>query len=132
MTATLAAFAKGHTFPPIALDLSERWVRIYVEAVEDGAIEQAGAVPPMALAARAIGALLESAGLPDGTVHVAQDLTFHRLVNPGETLTATARILSRGERQGWVLLGVALTVSDREASVMDGRATLTFPADSAA
>lgn len=127
MTASLAAFSKGHTFPSIALDLSEPWVKSYVDAVEDGAIAQAGAVPPMALAALAIGALIESAGLPDGAVHVAQDLSFHRVVNPGENLTATARIVSRGERQGWVLMGVALTVSDREAAVMDGRATLTFP-----
>lgn len=129
MTATLAAFSKGHTFPPIALDLSQQWVRSYVEAVEDEAIAQAGAVPPMALAALAIGALLESAGLPDGAVHVAQDLSFHRVVNSGENLTASSRIVSRGERQGWVLMGVEVIVSDHQASVMDGRATVTFPAN---
>ncbi len=134
MTATLAAFAKGHQFPPLQLDLSERWVRTYVEAVEDNTIEHhPGSVPPMALAALAIGALLKSAGLPEGAVHVAQELSFARSVSAGEALTATARILSRGERQGWVLMGVDLTVTDHDGnSVMDGRATLTFPVEAEA
>ena len=69
-----------------------------------------------------------AAGLPEGAVHVAQELSFVRSVSPGEALTASARVLSRGERQGWVLMGVDLTVADDSgASVMNGRATLTFP-----
>jgi acyl dehydratase len=134
MTATLAAFAKGHQFPPLQLDLSERWVRSYVEAVEDTTIgRHPRSVPPMALAALAIGALLKSAGLPEGAVHVAQELSFARSVRPGEALTASARVLSRGERQGWILMGVDLTVADDSGiSVMDGRATLTFPAEAEA
>ena len=129
MTATLAAYAKGHQFPPLLLDLSDEWVRSYVEAVEDGTTEpHPGPVPPMALAALAIGALMKSAGLPQGAVHVAQELSFVRSVSAGEALTATARVLSRGERQSWVLIGIQLTVADDSGnSVMDGRATLTFP-----
>ena len=51
MTATLAAYAKGHQLPPLQLDLSDEWVRRYVEAVEDSTIEHhPGSVPPMALA----------------------------------------------------------------------------------
>ena len=134
MTATLAAFAKGHQFPPLQLDLSEQWVHSYVEAVEDAAIDRhQRSVPPMALAALAIGALLKSAGLPEGAVHVAQELSFVRSVSPGEALTASARVLSRGERQGWVLMGVALAVADDSGSaVMTGRATLTFPMEAEA
>lgn len=134
MTATLAAFAKGHQFPPLQLDLSERWVRTYVEAVGDTTIEHhPGSVPPMAIATLAIGALLKSAGLPEGAVHVAQELSFARSVSVGEALTASARVLSRGERQGWVLMGVNLTVTDHDGrSVMDGRATLTFPVEAEA
>lgn len=134
MTASLAAYAKGHQFPPLQLDLSEQWVSSYVQAVEDGAIvRHPRSVPPMALAALAIGALLKSAGLPEGAVHVAQDLSFARSVSPGEALTALATVLSRGERQGWILMGVDLTVADDSGvSVMNGRATLTFPAEAEA
>ena len=129
MTATLAAYAKGHQLPPLQLNLSDPWVRSYVEAVEDSTIEHhPGSVPPMALAALVIGALLKSAGLPPGAVHVAQELSFVRSVSVGQALTATARVLSRREHQGWILMGIELTVADDSGnSVMDGRATLTFP-----
>lgn len=134
MTQTLAAFGKGHEFPPTSFDLSHDWVADYVAAVEDAAIaSHAGVVPPMALAALGVRALLESAGLPEGAVHVGQELSFHRAVNTGETLAARAKIVSRGERAGWVLVGLDLSISDADdAVVMTGRATLTFPAETGA
>ncbi len=129
MTTTLAALPKGHRFPPVAFDLSRRWVMDYVEAVEDAAIGAfADAVPPMAVAALSIRALLQSADLPPGAVHLGQEMTFHRTVRVGESLAAAAEIVSRGERQGWVLMGVDLSVADASGEpVMTGRATLTFP-----
>lgn len=129
MTATLAAFEKGHQFAPVPLDLSDEWISTYVDAVEDEAIGAlAPAVPPMALATLGVSTLLDSAGLPDGAVHVAQELQFHRAAMIGERLSASAKVLSRGERAGWVLMGIELAVSDESSgSVMSGRATITFP-----
>lgn len=134
MTQTLAAFGKGHEFPPTSFDLSQEWVADYVAAVEDGAIaSHTGVVPPMALATLGVRALLESAGLPEGAVHVGQELSFHRRVQTGETLAARAKIVSRGERAGWVLVGLDLTIADADdAAVMSARATLTFPAEAVA
>lgn len=131
MTTTLAALPKGHRFPPITFDLAREWVRDYAEAVEDGAIAAlVGRVPPMAVAALSIRALLQSAGLPSGAVHLGQELAFHAPVGIGEQLSAAAEITSRGERQGWVLMGVDLAVADASGrSVMNGRATVTFPLD---
>lgn len=129
MTTTLAALPKGHRFPPVAFDLSSQWVSSYVAAVEDAAIGAlADAVPPMAVAALSIRALLQSADLPPGAVHLGQDLTFRRAVRVGETLSVAAEIVSRGERQGWVLMGVGLSAAAASGEpVMTGRATLTFP-----
>ena len=134
MTATLAAFGKGHEFTPISFDLSHDWVTSYVAAVEDDAIaSHHDLVPPMALATLGVRTLLESVGLPQGAVHVGQELSFKRAVRVGETLAARARIVSRGERTGWVLMGLDLSITDAEADeVMAGRATLTFPAEEAA
>jgi acyl dehydratase len=126
----LGSLAKGHQLPPAPLPLSREWVAEYVAAVEDGAIAQVGgdSVPPMALAALAIRSLLEQARLPQGTIHVAQELTFFRAVRSDESLSARAQVASRGERQGWVLMGIDLSVEDAERSpVMAGRATLTMP-----
>ena len=131
MPATLASIEKGHRFASVQFQLSPEWVRDYVAAVEDDAIAAVGAlVPPMALAALSIRALLGQAALPRGAIHVGQELAFKRSVTVGETLMAKAEITSRGERQGWVLMGVAMTVEDQaEAPVMQGRATITFPLD---
>lgn len=128
---TLASLTRGHVFPSIALDLSLEWVREYTQSVEDAAIGRLGGdfVPPMALAALSIRALLEHAGLPPGAVHVGQELSFHRPVRAGSRLRAAAEIVSRGERQGWVLMGVQMQVQDEGSEpVMTGRATVTFPA----
>ena len=126
---TLAALEKGYEFPPASFDLSEEWVDAYVASVEDEAIVSldGGVVPPMAVAALAIRALLEHASLPPGTLHAGQELAFTALVRRGETLTVVARIASRGERAGWALMGVELRVARGGVAVMSGRATISFP-----
>jgi len=126
---TLADLEKGHEFPPAPFDLSDQWVDAYVASVEDeaiGALEGAF-VPPMAVAALAIRALLEHASLPPGTLHAGQELTFTAPVRRGEALTVAARIASRGERAGWALMGVELNVARDGEAVMTGRAMISFP-----
>jgi hypothetical protein len=129
MPATLAALPKGHEFPPTTFTLSPEWVDAYIDAVGDAAIRDAGPglVPPMAVAALSIRALIEASPLPPGTLHAGQELAFHRAVRIGEELTVAARIISRGERTGWVLMSVDLSVSSSGEPVMTGRATVTFP-----
>jgi acyl dehydratase len=131
----LATLEKGYKFEPTRLELTEGWVREYISAVEDGAIGSIArdAVPPMALAALSIRSLIDRSSLPEGSIHVGQELAFHRIVPLGETLSAQAEITSRGERQGWVLMAVAMTVVDeRGEPVMNGRATITFPLETGA
>ena len=129
MPPRLDSLAKGHELPPSTFELSPEWVREYVAAVEDEAIGAMGPdlVPPMAVAALAVRALLERAALPPGAVHIGQEIAFRRAARVGERLSASARIVSRGERQGWLLMGIDLSVSGEGGLVMDGRATLTMP-----
>lgn len=130
MPPRLDTLAKGHELPLSAFELSPEWVRQYVAAVEDGAIGLQGPelVPPMAVAALAVRALLERAALPPGAVHIGQEMTFRRAARVGERLSASARVVSRGERQGWVLMGIDLSVEGEGGPVMEGRATVTMPA----
>ena len=126
---------KGHEFPPAEFDLSPSLAQDYVEAVEDGAIRTLGSglVPPMAIAALSIRALLEAAGLPAGAIHLGQEAAFHGAARVGDRLTARARVASRGERQGNVLMSVDMTVETSDGRpLMEGRATITFPAAEAA
>jgi hypothetical protein len=131
MPPRLDTLAKGHEFPATTFELSAEWVREYVAAVEDEAIGSLGAdlVPPMAVVALAVRALLERASLPAGAVHIGQEIVYRRAARVGEKLSAAARILSRGERQGWLLMGIDLSVNGEGGPVMEGRATLTMPAE---
>jgi acyl dehydratase len=133
MTLTLASLQKGYTFTSRAFDLSPDWARDYARAVEDEATAQhvgPDFLPPMAVAALSIRALLEEAALPPGTLHAGQELAFIRPVRVGERLEAGAVVAGRGERHGWVLMSVDLRVQDAGGHpVMDGRATISFPID---
>jgi acyl dehydratase len=104
-------------------------VKAYVEAVDDRAIYGIGAdlVPPMAVAALSIRALIEASPLPPGTLHAGQELSFRRAVKIGDDLSVTARVISRGERAGWVLMSIDIGASANGEQVMTGRATITFP-----
>ncbi len=130
---TLASVQKGHEFPPAEFELTPDWVSAYVAAVADGAIASLGAnaVPPMAVVALSIRALLEGAGLPPGAIHVGQELAFRRAVRVGDRLAVMASVASRGERAGWVLMGVDISVTSGAVELMSGRALVTFPAGEA-
>jgi hypothetical protein len=129
MQTTVAALDKGYEFPPVEFELTPDWVSAYVAAVGDESIAGCGEglVPPIGVAALAIRALLEHASLAPGTIHAAQEVAFTRAAHTGETLAVQARIASRGERAGWVLMGVDLGVTCRQEPIMTGRATITFP-----
>ena len=129
MPPRLDTLAKGHKLQPSTFELTAEWVREYAAAVEDEAIGWLGPdlVPPMAVAALAVRALLDQAALPPGAVHIGQEMAFRRAVRTGERLSATARVVSRGERQGWVLMGIDLSVTGEGGPVMEGRATVTMP-----
>ena len=130
MTVSLADLPKGHEFAETRFKLTPEWVAQYVGAVEDEAIGQVPGrtYPPLALATCSVRSLLEQAALPRGAIHVGQELNFSLSgVNAAELLSR-ARIASRGERQGWVLMGIDLRIeNDSGAEVMSGRATITFP-----
>ncbi len=131
MPPSRAALPKGHELPSLAFELSSQWVREYVAAVEDGAIGAVdeSLVPPMAVAALAVRSLLDAAELPPGAIHLGQEITFLRPLRVGERLSASARVASRGERQGWVLMGIDMKVDGQDGEpVMKRRATLTMPA----
>lgn len=131
MPSTLAALPKGYEFPTATFTLTREWVNAYIDAVGDAAIAKIGpdAVPPMAVAALSVRALIEASPLPPRTLHAGQELTFRRAISVGDELSVGAKVISRGERAGWVLMSVDLEVSAAGEKVMTGRATITFPVE---
>jgi acyl dehydratase len=131
MPPRLDELPKGYQVPPFSFELSPEWVREYVASVEDEAIAALddGLVPPMAAASLAVRSLLQGAELPPGAIHLGQEMTLSKPVRVGERLSVQAQIVSRGERQGWIVMGIDLNVADGDGGpVMRGRALLTMPA----
>ena len=123
--------------PGEELDLG-RWVvgrdfvADYLGAVEDtsSTYEELDAVPPMALAARALGALLKELALPPGTIHAAQELDCRRLVRPGQEVSCTASISKPKRRGDWQFVSAQFTLrSTGGEALMDGKSTVLVPLD---
>lgn len=135
MTVSLADLSKGHEFPETRFEMTPEWVAEYLEGVDDQAtgplLDSRPPIdwPPLSLATLAIRALVDQAALPAGAIHVSQEIDFFHGLELSDVIVARARVASRGERAGWVLMGVEMNVQDETGSpMMHGRATITFPA----
>src|SRR5436190_2991960 len=75
---TLTDLTAGHVFPPVHMHIDSSRVRDYVAASGDdlALYEEAQVAPSLAVAAFALGALLESVSLPAGTLHASENVTF--------------------------------------------------------
>ncbi len=123
----------GYTFPADTLTLDPAMVQRYLAATDDdnalywnnGA---ARLVPPLAVAALSLRAIAAGVSLAPGSIHSAQDLTFHRAVAVGETLRARARVVTASQRRDFTALAIESTVgaarADGEATAVSGRMTL--------
>ena len=107
-------------------------VRQYLAAVGDAlpVYGAAGIAPPLLLAARVVGRLLELLALPDGTIHSLQDV---ETVNPpaiGARVAASAVVAPVRERGGMRFLTVNYRITDANsgADLQRGRTTVLLPA----
>ena len=107
--------------------------RAYRDATGDtlGVYDALHAVPPLAVAAFALGALLESVGLPPGTLHANESLQAHEVVPEGSTVECRARVAQRSQRGGWVVTVLESDMMLNGASAVFSRATVLCPAEQA-
>ena len=120
MAAILTDLPAGHAFQPLSFKIDAARARSYREAAGDAtpAYDEAGFVPPLAVAAFALGALLESVGLPAGSLHASESVTFVEPVAPDARAVCRASLAQRSQRSGWIV-----SVLDSEIEV-DGRTAL--------
>ena len=74
--------------------VTEESIKQYLSAVGDAHVEYCdwGLVPPLALAAHALGALLEKLALPPGAIHSLQEIESRAAVRFGEEIAGVARL----------------------------------------
>ncbi len=129
----LSDLPRGHQFPPTSFSLSAEDVSRYLDAVEDANPLYADRqlAPPLAVAALALGSLLEQVRLADGTLHTGQEMEARAPVSFGAALTLAGRIAQRSERAGMIIsvLEFEVTRSGSDTVAVAGRTTVMAPAD---
>ena len=134
MSPEIEALEKGHRFPVVDFLLERETVARYLAAVEDQALsplaeaEGKAFAPPMAVAAFALGALMEALALPAGAVHASQEFQFLRPAFVGERITTSAWLAHRSQRSEWLALTVELEATgDGGEPVLRGRVSALIP-----
>jgi hypothetical protein len=119
---------KGHEFDIGAVAVTPDGVERYLAAVEDTntVYAESGLAPPLAVAAIALTQLLDMIDLPDGTLHIGQEIETHGGVPIGATLSMRGWIAQRSVRQGMVIsvIEFALTPDGSDGPALTGRTTV--------
>lgn len=126
----IALLPRGHEFSPSTFAVSAGDVSTYLAAVQDESGVYGEAVPPLAVAAAALRALLEHLELPAGTLHTAQEVECLAAVPAGASLTMAGRVAQRSERGGFVASVIEFEVApegSRTGPALAGRATVMAP-----
>ena len=129
-----AALAVGDTISDRTFDLEMDAIAKYVAAVRDESgtfdrSEDSPVVPPMAVAAFALRGVLEDLGIPHGTLHIGQEMTFSGTVLVGGTLRCMAKIVQNSVRMDFRFIGVGMDVhSAGNDQVMTAKSTIMVPA----
>lgn len=124
----LSDLPKGHEFFPPPFDLTREYVDAYLSATNDtsSAYDDAGLAPPLAVATRALGALLSVIELPPGSLHTGQEIEMRAGVPMSAKLTLSGKIAQRSERAGMIIsvLQFDVTVNDGAEPALTGRTTV--------
>jgi hypothetical protein len=131
----VADLPRGHELPPAQFRLGVDDVRCYLEAVEDHSNaygqgpEGPAYVPPLAVAALALRAILEQVALLAGALHAGQEVEFRRPVAVGASLRSRARVAQRSEMRGAVVSVIDFEVGEDGSATpaVVGRATVLAP-----
>ena len=107
-------------------------VRQYLAAVGDElpVYRDTGFAPPLWLAARIVGVLLERLSLPDGTIHSLQDVEAFEPISLGSRVAATATVEAVRQRGGMSFQTITYVAKhpDSDLIVLRGRTTVLLPA----
>ncbi len=129
--ALLSDIPTGHEFPPTTFELTQDYVDEYLAATNDrnDIYNDTGLAPPLAVAARALGALLDVIELPAGSLHTGQEVEMKAGVPVPSTLELAGCLARRSMRAGLMIVVLEFQVSRiaENAPVLVGKTTLMLP-----
>jgi len=122
----------GYAFSPASYRLEPSRIALYLKAVEETSTlyRDSGLVPPMAVAANAITALSQDISLPEGAVHVSQELEFCDVARVNDTITCYSRV-SRKQVRGQIhLMTVDFHMENQQKKIiLTGKTSFILPPD---
>ncbi len=133
MSRDYAALSVGDTISDRTFPLGFDGVERYTAAVRDESgvfdpSEESPTVPPMAVATFALRGVLDDLGIPEGTLHVGQEMVFLGAAPVGEELRCTAEISQNAVKTGYRLIAVRMDARDRAGrQVMTAKSTILAP-----
>lgn len=131
MAVSLTDLEAGHSFAVTSFVVSPGQARAYRDATSDTqatAYAAAGdAVPPLAMAALALGALLREVTLPPGSLHASESVEFHAPIREGSSVECRARLAQRSVRAGYVWSVIETDLSAAGTLAVSARATVLSP-----
>ena len=110
--------------------LTEQSVWEYLDAVADdlGLYMEAGLVPPLALCAWALGAMLEKLSLPAGAIHSIQEMEAVAGVAVGQVIHGQAVPERPRSRGGLRFMTIAYTLENAAGEIVQtGKTTVLTP-----
>ena len=127
----------GDKIPPSSFTLEPDRVQGYIEAVEESSgyflqCSQGAVAPPIACASLAIAALLKDIELPDGAIHLSQEIKLNKPVRVGQTLRCHGSLIQNQLRGRLRIMSIGLEVDDEAGEgVLEGKISfiLSEPGD---
>jgi hypothetical protein len=120
----------GYEFPQTSFRVDTSMIVSYLTAIDDTTsfYQDTNLVPPMALVALAMAELSKSISLPEGAIHVSQELEFLNTVSPKDLITSHAKV-SRKQKSGrFHLLTIDLHLrSQNNVEVLFGQTEFILP-----
>lgn len=133
MTFKYSTLSVGQDIPIKGFLVDTNSAMLYASAVEDSTAiidktNQPTVVPPMAIAALGLKAILESLGIPEGALHSSQELNFHGPFEIGSEFNCQATVERNSVRKQSRFVSIKLSVRDyKNREVMSGTTTLIIP-----
>ncbi len=111
--------------------VTPEFVNDYLAAVEDGGglYREKGLAPPMALAARTLGLLIEKLELPPGTVHTSQETRSQKAVALGQEVSGWAKTSRPFTKGQWQFLSVSFALRCDGEEALTGKTTVMSPVE---
>lgn len=120
----------GFEFPQTSFLLDSATVSTYLKAVGESSTlyPDPTLVPPMAAITLAMASLSKSISLPEGAIHVSQELEFRHAITLKDTITSSAKVTKKLKSSKFHLLTIELHLFNQDkVKVLSGQTEFILP-----